>query len=119
MLNDYINTVNKLLGELHIEDIDALASPDDQRATRERQAELLRLREYLLQQRALTVLPPDGIGDIFDLPDELINQLTIKKPNALELQIIQVMRSFGRDKFITLDQILVGLYRAFESIHER
>jgi hypothetical protein len=79
---------------------------------------LKELQEYLTGHKRSLLLPPDGIGDILDLPDELIEQLSVKKPDELEQQIISVMRALGGEK-LSLDQILVGLFRAYRRVHER
>jgi hypothetical protein len=66
-------------------------------------------------------LPPDlgrRIGDLADLPDELKRELQIAKVGELEQDIIAVLNDdYGG--IANLDEILVGLYRRQEKIHQR
>ena len=67
-------------------------------------AELARLYELT------SALPPD-LGNIYDLPPELQQELSITKTDELDDQLITVINAYGGTA--TLDQILVGLYRKF------
>ena len=67
-------------------------------------AELARLYELT------SALPPD-LGNIYDLPPELQQELSITKTDELDDQLITVINVYGGTA--TLDQILVGLYRKF------
>lgn len=66
-------------------------------------------------------LPPDlgrRIGDLADLPDDLKRELQIAKVGELEQDIIAVLNDdYGG--IANLDEILVGLYRKQEKIHQR
>ena len=73
-------------------------------------AELIRL--YGLT----SALPPD-LGNIFDLPPELLEELSIVKSDELEDQLVTVINAYGGTA--SLDQILVGLYRKFGVAQKR
>ena len=55
-----------------------------------------------------SALPPD-LGNVFDLPPELLEELSITKADELEDQLVTVINTYGA----SLDMILVGLYRKF------
>ena len=56
-------------------------------------------------------------GDYSDLPQELLDELSIRQVDQLETQIIEVLRANGGTA--DLDQILVGLYRLHNIVHKR
>lgn len=61
-------------------------------------------------------MPPD-LGNIYDLPAELLEELSVAKVDELEHQLVTVINAFGGDA--SLDQILVGLYRKFSVVQKR
>jgi hypothetical protein len=63
-----------------------------------------------------TALPPD-LGNIFDLPQELIEELSVAKTDELEDQIVTVINAYGGTA--SLDQVLVGLFRKFKVLQKR
>lgn len=66
-------------------------------------------------------LPTDlgrRIGELSDLPDELKAQLQIAKVGELEQDIIAVLEEMY-DGVANVDEILVGLYRRQDKIHQR
>lgn len=63
-----------------------------------------------------SALPPD-LGNVHDLPPELLEELSIAKGDELDDQIVTVVNSYGGEA--TLDQILVGLYRKFKVSQKR
>ena len=73
-------------------------------------AELARLYELT------SALPPD-LGNIYDLPPELQQELSITKTDVLDDQLVTVINACGGTA--TLDQILVGLYRKFGITQKR
>lgn len=55
------------------------------------------------------------IGDVSDLPEELVKQLNIAKLDDVETKVVAVLR----DKFdgvANVDEIMVGLYREFKHL---
>ena len=55
------------------------------------------------------------IGDMSDLPEELIKQLNIAKLDDLETKVVTVLK----DKFegvANVDELMVGLYREFKHL---
>jgi len=58
------------------------------------------------------------IGDVSDLPEELLRQLNATKKDLLETQIIETIR--GRyEGSATIDEILVGLFRDYQVVQKR
>lgn len=65
-------------------------------------------------------LPPDlgkRVGNLDDLPEKLRAQLQVGKVGETERQILDVLRSY--DGVANVDEIMVGLYRAWNQIHDR
>ena len=60
---------------------------------------------------------PASYGDISDLPDELIAQLSGIKTDELEDQIYAVVKAAGEE--IELDRLLIELFRRHGDVHER
>lgn len=66
-------------------------------------------------------LPKDlgrRLGDLADLPEELLNQLQAAKISELEQDIISVIRD-DYEGVANVDEILVGLFRRTNRIHQR
>jgi hypothetical protein len=57
-------------------------------------------------------------GSLDDLPEELLRQIPAARIDETEQEIIDVMRG-SFDGVASVDEILVGLYRATQVIHER
>ena len=72
--------------------------------------EIINLRELT------TALPPE-IGNIHDLPEEVLVELSIATADEIEDQLVTVINACGGTA--TLDQILVGLYRKFKVAQKR
>jgi hypothetical protein len=73
--------------------------------------------EFLLNQKRLATPILKSLGDVSDLPEELIRELSVQKTDELDDQILTVMRACGGEA--GLDQVLVGLYRKFKVIQTR
>jgi hypothetical protein len=67
----------------------------------------------LNEQKRLAAPIPRDLGDLSDLPEELLRELSVKKTDELEDQILTIMRACEGSE-VNLDQILVGLYRKFK-----
>lgn len=81
------------------------------------EAQLEGARDELVRLYGLTsALPPD-LGNIHDLPPELLEELSITKGDELEDQLVTVINAYGGEA--SLDQILVGLYRKFKVQQKR
>lgn len=73
--------------------------------------------DRIIELEGLTsALPPD-LGNIHDLPAELLSELSVSKTDELEDQIVTVINAYGGEA--SLDQILVGLYRKFKTVQKR
>jgi len=84
---------------------------------KEMASELGRAAEHMTHLEALTsALPPD-LGNIHDLPHELLDELSVAKTDEIEDQIVTVINAYGNEA--SLDQILVGLYRKFGVVQKR
>lgn len=87
----------------------------------EEQSELLRAvkaaKKEIIRLRGLTSALPANLGNVFDLPPELIEELSATKGDELENQLVTVINSYGG--VADLDQILVGLYRKFKLVQKR
>ena len=64
----------------------------------------------------MTAVPPE-LGSISDLPQELLEELSVAKSDDLEDQIVTVINAC--DGEASLDQILVGLFRKFKVVQKR
>lgn len=71
----------------------------------------------LVQRRAWARPVPAAYGDISDLPDELLAQLSGVKTDELEDRIYTVVKA--SEHSIELDRLLIELYRRFGEVHER
>lgn len=58
------------------------------------------------------------LGDLFDLPTDIIRQLQITKINAIDRQILTVIDELYNG-MANIDEIMVGLYRKFQRIEKR
>ena len=63
-----------------------------------------------------SALPPD-LGNIHDLPQALLDELSVSKADELEDQIITAINSYRGEA--SLNQILVGLFRKFKVTQKR
>ena len=117
IMSEHVESVKKVAEYLH--------NLAEKSADREQLAEKLRgyadeldsARERLMVLEALTsALPPD-LGNIHDLPQELLDELSVAKTDELEDQIVTVINAYGGEA--SLDQILVGLYRKFKVSQKR
>jgi len=79
----------------------------------------LRLRhEVEKMDREKPILPATiDPADLSDLPPALLQELSIAHADPLEAQIIAVLQGCGGSA--DLDQILIGLYRRFDTIQKR
>jgi predicted nucleic acid-binding Zn-ribbon protein len=73
----------------------------------------------LNEQKRLNTPIPRELGDLSDLPEELIRELSVKRTDELEDQILTVMRACDGGKEVNLDQVLVGLYRKYTVVQTR
>lgn len=73
--------------------------------------------DELINLRGLTSALPPELGNIYDLPPDLIEELSISKGDELDNQLVTVINAYGGEA--SLDQILVGLYRKFKVSQKR
>ncbi len=60
---------------------------------------------------------PSRLGDLSDLPPELLAELSAPRADELESQIMVILQAYGGTA--DLDQILVGLFRKFKIVQKR
>ena len=111
MFEESISTV-KAVRELFVRQIDR--NPGFATSWLERLDKLL---SFLAEQKQLTAPIAKSLGDLSDLPEELLRELSFIKTDELEDQILTVMRAC--DGKVNLDQVLVGLYRKFKVVQTR
>jgi hypothetical protein len=75
------------------------------------------VRSFLKEQKRLMAPIPKSLGDVSDLPAELLQELSVTKTDELEDQIFTVIRACNGEA--NLDQVLVGLYRKFKTVQTR
>jgi len=73
--------------------------------------------DELIRLYGLTSALPADLGNIHDLPPELLEELSVAKTDELEDQLVTVIKAYGDEA--SLDQILVGLYRKFKVTQKR
>lgn len=73
--------------------------------------------EELIRLSSLTSALPPELGNVHDLPSDLLKELSIANTDELEDQIVTVINSYGGEA--SLDQILVGLFRKFKVVQKR
>jgi hypothetical protein len=113
---DHTGIVKNFLADL---EESALRMEPGERADR-RQEVVRALKELLKERRELKRLTeplPNTLGDISDLPEELLGELTITNVGELDSQIYTIINAAG--KKADLDTILVGLFKRFGEIHKR
>lgn len=76
------------------------------------------LAEYLHEQKKLEAPLSPELGDVSDLPAELLAELSAPQLDELERQIVTVLKACP-DEVADLDQILVGLFRKFQILQKR
>jgi len=71
----------------------------------------------LIRLDKLTKALPSDLGNLHELPQELLDELSVTKTDELEDQLVAVINSY--DGEASLDQILVGIFNKFGDIHKR
>ena len=74
-------------------------------------------RDELVRLYGLTTALPPDLGNVHDLPPELLEELSISKGDELDDQIVTVINAYGGEA--SLDQVLVGLFRKFKVSQKR
>jgi hypothetical protein len=81
----------------------------------------IRLRQGIehIEQSPPAPLVPAAIDptDLSDLPPDLLSELSVARADPLEAQIVSVLQACGGSA--DLDQILIGLYRKFQTVQKR
>lgn len=113
---DSVNAIARLFDGM----AEARRKQNDEQSALQHDQRAAQLRELISETKALRrwKMPvPASYGDISDLPDELVSQLSGIKTDELEEQIYGVVKAAGAE--IELDRLLIELFRRFGSVHER
>jgi len=110
-VNDIINRYDTSIGNQEI------GSSKWEKFFAEKNA-LLELVEEVERLRKVTKPVPKTLGDISDLPEELLSELSAIKTDDLENQMFTIINAC-EDKQANIDTILVELYRRFNVIQKR
>lgn len=78
---------------------------------------LAEVPDELVRLYGLTSALPADLGNVHDLPPELLEELSVAKTDELEDQLVTAIRAYGDEA--SLDQILVGLFRKFKVAQKR
>ncbi|MCD1621097.1 hypothetical protein K7H20_23965 [Salipiger manganoxidans] len=112
---EHVESVKRIAAFFH--DQVKIAQPQWKGKFEQYAAQLEAASDELVKLYGLTsALPPD-LGNIHDLPTELLDELSVAKTDELEDQLVTVINSYGGEA--SLDQILVGLYRKFKVTQKR
>ena len=115
-MTDSLDSVNQLARSYRR----AATRADDQKvsAANIKWAELLEsVATELTELRQKTKLLLKHLGDLSDLPDELLSELSGLEVDELEDQLVSVIKAYEGEA--DLNQILVGLYRKFKVVQKR
>lgn len=116
-MGDAVQTVNNIMA--NIEKWMA-SNPDHQDVARRTNelADLQSLIDEVEEYRAREMPIDTELGDISDLPPELVKELTLSTPSELEQRIIAIINSCD-DKTANINTILVELYNRHKVIQKR
>ncbi len=99
-------------------------SEDDPGLTPKERARLARWRKhaaalevYVRRQSGEPAGPIIDLADTSDLPPELLKELSNVQADELETQIFAILGTCGGSA--DLDQLLIGLFRKFGTVHKR
>lgn len=73
--------------------------------------------DEIVRLTGLTSALPHDIGNIHDLPQSLLNELSVVKTDEIENQVVTVINANGGAADI--DRVLIGLYRKFSVEQKR
>lgn len=110
-VNDIINRYDR---SIEAQEVD---SPKRKKFTKEKNV-LLDLMDEIARLRKITKPVPKTLGDISDLPEELLSELSAIKTDDLEDQMFTIINA-SENKEANIDTILVELYRRFNVIQKR
>ena len=118
-MSEYVENVNSVVEKLR-----AWATahrdanrPENAQRFEELIEELAAVPDELVRLYGLTSALPADLGNVHDLPPELLEELSVAKADELEDQLVTVIRAYGDEA--SLDQILVGLWRKFKVSQKR
>jgi hypothetical protein len=117
---DALESVKTLASDYRKWAQDSQKSGDVLRASRQsRNADNLELVAHELEAARKRLRPiPKEYGDLSDLPEEVMAQLSLTKIDELEQQLRDIIASAKGDE-IGLDSIIIELYRRHKVVHER
>lgn len=115
-MSEHIESVKQIASFLR-EHAEKTTTPESGQRLSSHASSLDSVVEELLRLVVLTTALPPDLGNIHDLPQELLDELSVAKTDELEDQIVTVINSYAGEA--SLDQILVGLFRKFKVVQKR
>ncbi len=117
-MSEHSNTV-KRIAERYRAVAEKSRDEDADRATdyEDTAKKLFAAAEELDRLTTLTTAIPKNLGDLSDLPAELVEELSLTRVDELEHQIVTVINACAG--VANIDQILVGLFRKFSVTQKR
>lgn len=75
--------------------------------------------DFVTEEDSNAIIPPVSrrFGDLSDLPQELLDELSISDSDKYSMQICDLLESAGEP--LNIDQILIGLYRKYNRLEKR
>ncbi|MEM0990217.1 MAG: hypothetical protein AAGK00_15185, partial [Pseudomonadota bacterium] len=92
-------------------------SPDKGADFRQQADSLDAAADELVRLAGLTSALPQDIGNVHDLPEDLLAELSVVKTDDLEDQIVTVINAY--EGVADIDRVLIGLYRKFSVKQKR
>lgn len=116
-MTDQIKTVNHIIDGLQ-RYVNSLSPDHEDLDRRADEMEALRsIRDELLELRRVTKPVSKEFGDLSDLPEELLAELSVAKTSDLEDQIYTIINAAGGEA--NIDMVLVELFRRFKVKQKR
>ncbi|HXQ50664.1 MAG TPA: hypothetical protein VN802_06185 [Stellaceae bacterium] len=115
-MEHHLTNVKRLITRFEVE-VKGASSLEAKKAAYSWVQAMRELAEFLQKQTDLATPIPKELGDISDLPDALVKELSVKSVDELERQLQTVMRACGGKA--NLDQLLVGLFRKYKVVQTR
>jgi hypothetical protein len=116
-MTEILDSVNALIVRFHRASKRDNISDTKRRSFLNTAATLVAIKEEILSLQNRLAPLPSRLGDLSDLPPELLGELSAPRVDELDSQIIDVIHAYGGTA--DLDQILVGLFRKFKVAQKR
>jgi hypothetical protein len=115
--NHPIALISEMAADFRESEHDPALSPKDRGRLARWRKHAAVLEAYVRHQSGDASAPTLDVSDTSDLPPELLKELSTAHADELERQIFAVFGALGGSA--DLDQLLIGLFRTFGSLHKR